>query len=65
MNQANMADANSQSGYDLSRMESNATTLLEFLKFKDLKFNIALMGDRKSGKSSLIRQLLPVIFLTF
>lgn len=65
MNQVNMADANSQSGYDLGRMESNATTLLEFFKFKDLKFNIALMGDRKSGKSSLIRQLLPVIFLTF
>jgi GTPase SAR1 family protein len=46
--------------YDQERMESSASALLDFYKHRHLRFNIALMGDRSSGKTSLIRKILQV-----
>lgn len=44
--------------YDNCRLESQTSAVIDYYKHKNLKFNVALMGDRSSGKTSFLRQIL-------
>jgi len=46
--------------YDHGREDSTVSALLDFYKHRNLRFNIALMGDRSAGKTSFLRSILEV-----
>ena len=47
--------------YDNGRESSTmVSALLDFYKQRNLRFNIALMGDRSAGKTSFLRSILEV-----
>jgi len=46
--------------YDNGREGSTVSALLDFYKHRNLRFNIALMGDRSAGKTSFLRSILEV-----
>lgn len=55
-----LSDGSNPKEYDLEREGSSVSALLEFYKYKNLRFNISLMGDKSSGKTSLLRHIVQV-----